>query len=208
MKLHRYLNEQGEFDYDKYRQIQTAGNKRKLNAQWVDEASIEWLSGLMRSLIPAPTFGLCHGTRRGAEQAWFAKHLTCEVLGTEISDTANQFPNTIQWDFHKVKPEWIDTADFVYSNSWDHSYDPIRLFPTWMSCVKPGGICVLEHSPQHVRVTELDPFGITLEEMVDLLDSLSDDHWRRELLVEHAPPVMVNGTIAQQVRYHVLRRLG
>lgn len=207
MKLHRYLNEQGEFDYEKYREVQTAGNKRKLHAQWVDEESIEWVANLIRSRIPQPRFGLCHGTRRGAEQAWFAKYLNCEVLGTEISDTASHFPNTIQWDFHHVKPEWIDSVDFIYSNSWDHSYDPIRLFPAWMSCVTPGGICVLEHSPQHLKITELDPFGITIEEMIDLLDSLSDERWQREELVQDAPYVMVNKKIPQQVQYHILRRL-
>ena len=26
--------------------------------------------------------------------------------------------------FPEVKPEWIGKADFIYSNSFDHSYDP------------------------------------------------------------------------------------
>jgi hypothetical protein len=207
MRMHRYLNEAGEFDYEAYRRVQTSGNHRKLRAQWVDEDSIRWLSDLILTLIVQPKFGLCHGTRQGLEQKWFAKYLECEVLGTEISDTATQFPNTIQWDFHDVKPEWLDKADFVYSNSWDHSYDPHKLFPAWMSCVRPGGICILEHSGQHVNVTELDPLGMTVQEMVAFLDHLSDGTWARESLVENAPPVMVNGAKPQKVRYHVLRRL-
>jgi hypothetical protein len=48
-------------------------------------------------------------------------------MGTEISDTAGQFPYTIQWDFHKTKAEWIDATDFIYSNCFDHSYDPQKV---------------------------------------------------------------------------------
>ncbi|MEJ0015745.1 MAG: hypothetical protein WDN25_04115 [Acetobacteraceae bacterium] len=50
------------------------------------------------------------------------------MLGTEISDTATQSSTTIQWDFHEVKPEWLNSVDFIYSVSWDHRYDPVKLF--------------------------------------------------------------------------------
>ena len=66
----------------------------------------------------------CHGTRQGFEQKWFSKNLECKVIGTEISDNANDYKNTIEWDFHNVKKEWIGSVDFIYSNALDHSYDP------------------------------------------------------------------------------------
>ena len=48
---------------------------------------------------------LCHGTRNGAEQRYFKDHWkNAEVLGTEISDTATQFPMTVEWDMQK-QPE-------------------------------------------------------------------------------------------------------
>ena len=75
-------------------------------------------------MIDTVEFGICHGTRRGKEQEWFRKYLGCGVIGTEISDTVEQFPHTIEWDFHETKAEWINSADFIYSNSLDHSYDP------------------------------------------------------------------------------------
>ena len=103
--LHRYLNSDGSFDYEKYRKIQEDGNKRKINKVWVNEENVAFLSNYIKSLIPSPQFGICHGTRRGKEQEWFRKYLSCEVIGTEISDTAENFPYTIQWDFHEVKPE-------------------------------------------------------------------------------------------------------
>lgn len=159
--LHRYLRPDGSFDYESYRRIQIAGNKRKIDVVWVREENVAFLAAYIRSTIGSPRFGICHGTRRGNEQAWFRKHLGCDVLGTEISDTALEFPHTIQWDFHEVKPEWIEAVDFIYSNSFDHSYDPERCLRAWMSCVRPGGLCVLEHSNLHgpEAVNELDPFG-------------------------------------------------
>jgi len=109
--------------------------------------------------------GICHGTRRGQEQKWFSEKLNADVFGTEISDTACSFPKTLQWDFHEVKEEWLGQFDFIYSNSFDHSYDPQKCLNSWMSCLKSGGLCIIEHSSLHTPkgVTELDPFGVSLE---------------------------------------------
>jgi hypothetical protein len=171
--LYRYIKADGSFDYERYRQIQIEGNKRKLDYVWVDEENIAALSRYIAGVIGTPRFGICHGTRRGREQEWFRKYLGCEVIGTEISDTAEQFPHTIRWDFHQAKPEWIDATDFIYSNSFDHSYDPERCLNTWMSCVRPGGLCILEHSNFHGPdgVGELDPFGADLVTMPYLIST-------------------------------------
>lgn len=159
--LHSYVNRCGEFDYELYRSIQQDGNKRKINQVWAIEENIAFLSQYIKSHSDSPQFGICHGARRGKEQEWFRQHLDCEVIGTEISDTATDFPHTIQWDFHEVKPEWVNSVDFIYSNSFDHSYDPQKCLNAWMSCVKSGGLCILEHSSMHEPggATELDPFG-------------------------------------------------
>jgi hypothetical protein len=159
--LHRYA------DHEEYRRIQNAGNARKIDKVWAKRANIEHLARYVR-LRGAPTFGICHGTRRGLEQGWFSEALGCHVIGTEIADSATQFPNTIQWDFHDAKPEWIEAADFIYSNSFDHSLDPEGCLKTWMSCIKPGGVCLIEHSDLHgpSGASELDPFGIELPEFL------------------------------------------
>ncbi len=161
-ELHNYCTVDGEFDYEKYRNIQIEGNKRKINNIWVLENNIKFLSDYIKKTVGSVDFGLCHGTRRGKEQEWFAKYLKCDVLGTEISETATQFPNTIQWDFHDVKPEWIGSVDFIYSNSFDHSYNPEQCLKSWMRCIKPGGVCILEHTSGHTNATKLDPFGAHL----------------------------------------------
>ena len=145
----------------------------------------DFLSAYIVRTIGQPRFGICHGTRRGLEQQWFRKALGCEVIGTEISDTAYQFPQTTQWDFHEAKPEWINSVDFIYSNSFDHSYDPEKCLNVWMSCVRPGGLCILEHSSLHSQegATNVDPFGAEIVAMPYLILSWAKGNYGvRDLL--------------------------
>lgn len=169
--LHKYLKGDGSFDYQNYRKVQQEGNKSKIENIWVIEDNIKFLSDYMREIIHEPKFGICHGTRRGKEQEWFRKYLECEVIGTEISETATQFANTIQWDFHETKPEWVNSVDFIYSNSFDHSYDPEKCLTAWMSCIKKNGLCIIEHSNAHgpTGSSELDPFGAEITIMPYLI---------------------------------------
>ena len=169
--LRSYVRADGSFDYERYKAIQEAGNKNKLDKSWAAEENIACVSAYLKERLPDIRFGICHGTRRGLEQQWFRKQLGCEVIGTEISETATQFPHTIQWDFHEVKPEWRGAADFIYSNAFDHSYDPALCINRWMSCLKPDGICVIEHSSAHEPqgTSDLDPFGASLSIMPYLI---------------------------------------
>jgi len=169
LQLYSYAKADGTFDYDKYREAQIAGNYKKLDNVWVREENVEFLANYIRETVGDTSFGICHGTRRGKEQEWFIKYLGGDVIGTEISDTAEQFPHTIQWDFHEVKPEWVDAADFIYSNSLDHSYDPEKCLDAWMSCVTPRGVCILEHSSGHERAAKLDPFDAHVSQMPYLI---------------------------------------
>ena len=187
--IHPYLGADGKFDYQRYREAQVLANKRKIQAVWVKEENIRFLSDYIRRHIPNPAFGLCHGTRRGLEQQWFRKYLGCEVIGTEISDTAAEFPDTIQWDFHEVKPDWIGAADFIYSNSLDHSYDPEKCLNAWISCLRPEGMLIIEHSTDHVEARESDPFGAHLSVMPFLILQWSKgDYATREILRAPSTP--------------------
>ncbi len=178
---HRVLayENSGKFDYDLYKQVQTIGNKGKLDRVFVEQENIAYLCRQLEMIIPQIDFVLCHGTRNAAEQKFFKAALSnpAEIIGTEISDTANQFPMTIEWDFHEVKPEWRGAADVIYSNSFDHSYDPDKLFTAWLACLRPGGVMVLEWSKAHATGTPtiLDPFNIGLEELRKLLGKYCAD---------------------------------
>jgi SAM-dependent methyltransferase len=164
--LFEYKDKEGNFDYQLYKEIQDAGNKRKIDWSWATEEDMTFLAKEIKDRVQELVFGICHGTRQGLEQKWLSDSLNnIEVIGTDIAESATDFPNTIQWDFHEEKPEWGGKADFVYSNSFDHSYDPKKSLNAWMKTLKPGGICILQHSKDHSpdSVNELDPFGAALE---------------------------------------------
>lgn len=197
-KLISYIDEQGNFDYEKYRGIQTAGNHKKIDVVWVSEENIRFISKWLKKNVPMITMGVCHGVRNGAEQKYFKKYLgEVNIIGTEISDTATQYSDTIQWDFHEVNPEFSKKADFVYSNSFDHSYNPAKALNAWLDALKPNyeSVCIIEHSSGHTvdAVTELDPFGASLEAMPTLVKEWTNGKYEvRDIL--QAPDIRVSLT--------------
>jgi hypothetical protein len=161
-----------QFDsYDEYVRLQSETNRQKLGHIWVTGSELQTVAAHISRNIPAPKFGICHGVRNGFEVRCLRELLQCQVIGTEISDSATQFENVIQWDFHEVKDEWIKSIDFIYSNSWDHSFDPELMLERWLSCLAPGGYCYLEWSRNHMpkSVYGADCFGIDYSEMLDWL---------------------------------------
>jgi len=159
-------------DYDEYLKIQKTVTQRKILGRysWARKETIQVIAAYLKEHIQPIHFGICHGTRRGFEQAWFKEFLGVDVLGTDISLEASKFPNTIQWDFHETKPEWLGAVDFIYSNALDHSFDPIGCLANWISCLTPSGLCILEWSQGHDQetVSSLDPFGASLEEYKEM----------------------------------------
>lgn len=171
MKLYQYDS------YESYKVAQIEANKRKLKNSWVVPEVIQLLSDyIYNTLSITPNLILCHGTRRGLEQQYFLNefkkfHINPTVIGTEISPTAHDFPNTIEWDFHNVKDEWINNVDVVYSNSFDHSYKPEECLDTWMSCVKKDGVCIIEYCKNaDTKSHSVDPFGATLSEYISMIE--------------------------------------
>lgn len=167
----KFYMERYEYNsYEEYKAAQVEANKRKIDKIWAVEEIIFELAAYIRGRIPNAKFGLCHGTRNGKEQLWFRKALGIEVIGTEISPTASNFPYTIEWDFHKIKPEWVNAVDFIFSNSLDHSYDPEYCLGQWMQCVHKSGICLIEWTEDDIKSKKSDPFGATLDEYVGLIE--------------------------------------
>ena len=167
-----------EKDYERYVKIQTEANVAKIDEMFEIEENVKMLSNYLKKELPTIKFGICHGTRRGKEQEWFRKYLSTDVIGTEISETAIKFPNTIQWDFHKVKKEWLNNVDFIYSNSLDHSYDPKFCLTQWFSCLKKGGICIINGSGANDPkfVNKLDLFGFTKEGLINFIKGLEKEN--------------------------------
>jgi predicted secreted protein len=170
MKTFKYNN------YNEYVDSQIEANIRKNKNSYVDPVSLGVvISYIISNFEFNPKFILCHGTRQGFEQNFikqeFKKHnIDVEILGTEISPTAKNFENTIQWDFNLLKEEWINNVDMIYSNSFDHCYDPNACLDTWMTCIKESGICILEYSPIcDVKSSKSDPLGASLNEYKEFI---------------------------------------
>ena len=168
-----------KFDnYQEYKSIQIEGYSSKVDTHsWVDTYSIRALTSYINEYNPNVKFGLCHGTRRGVEQNHFMETFRTigkdvQVTGTEIApDAANRFPNTIEWDFHEVKDEWIKNVDFIYSNSFDHSYKPKECLDSWMSCLNDKGLCILEwNKDSENNPRAMDPFAASFEEYKQMIE--------------------------------------
>lgn len=159
--------------YDDYKEIQSQFSVRKRRKVWAQKHILDEVASQIRSLKIQSPFGICHGVRNGFEVSYLQKHLSdidVNVIGTEISEVSEENSLTIQWDFHDVKPEWIGKVDFIYSNSFDHSYKPQECMNSWMSCISPNGICILEWSDLHdaAGTGEADCFRASLDEYKSL----------------------------------------
>lgn len=152
-------------DYRTYNQSQENHFIETVDLIFVNNSIVNHLCTYLKTELKyTPKFGICHGTRNGFEIKWFRKYLeNCKVIGTEISEHAERFDDTLQWDFHDALDEWYNKVDFIYSNSFNHSYDPMQCLDIWMRCVADRGMLFLEWSPLHEDTNECRLFGSTLK---------------------------------------------
>jgi len=165
MKIYTYR------DYDHYVEMQTEANKKKIDWRYVKPETVKRIVDHFRKNFDGdPKAIICHGTRNGGEQQFFQGHFpNAEIVGTEISETAEQFPMTVQWDFTKQKDEWIGKHDIVYSNSFDHSIDPEETLRVWTEQLTPNGILYIEYSEQQSESSAYDPLDATNKEVVKMI---------------------------------------
>lgn len=183
---HGFIPSDKFVSYQKYVNAQTANNKYKLQLKpglhWITEQEMKILLAYIKKNIPQAKFGICHGVRNGWEVGKLRK-LGIEVIGTEISDTASQFKNVIQWDFHNVKPEWLNKTDFIYSNALDHSYNPEHCIRQWLKCLTPNGLCFIEWTSSHDRAVSWN-----VEEIIKKVGTVKEiiefPHPRRKISVK------------------------
>jgi len=160
MKIYKYKN------YEEYVSEQTRANVKKLKAVWVRK---DVINKICKENFTASAI-LCHGTRNAREQEYFKDHFKmAEIIGTEISHTASQFPMTIQHDFHEPKEEWLNKFNIVYSNSFDHSYDPQKCIQTWADQLLPNGSLYIEWAWGENNLSRsTDPLELSEQELLEL----------------------------------------
>lgn len=163
MKIFQYEN------YDHYKRVQVEANRKKLHWVWCSRSTLEKI----RENHPDANTILCHGARNGTEVKWFRElYPDAEVIGTDISPTANNFFNMVEWDFHERNEEWVGKFDIVYSNSFDHSYDPHKSLNTWFEQLSLTGVLCLE-LPVGInnRSCETDPLQIRQSEVLEIANN-------------------------------------
>ena len=155
VKIYKYKN------YDEYKDTQIYYNKKKIEHVWADEKTLEKIRDfLLENTSVGIIKGICHGSRNGFEQNFFNKNKDrFYVIGTDISDTAENYKNSVMHDYHEEKKEWLNNFDFVYSNSLDQSFDPRKALKTWLNQLKKNGFIVIEHTDQHgvIASGKMDP---------------------------------------------------
>ena len=156
-----YLHEY-EGGYDQYINSQIHHNKRKIDYVWADKNVLLSVSQYLKTNLDREKIsGICHGARNGYEVKWFKNNINGNVFGTDISETAINYPDMVVWDFHKINKDWINKFDFIYTNSLDHSIDPKLALDVWIEQIKNDGYIFIEHTLYHrpQDASEMDPFG-------------------------------------------------
>lgn len=195
MKLYKFK------DYSDYVRTQKKANKKKRRHVWAGEKEIIAIVDYIKSHIPNASFGICHGVRTGWEVKKFRNLLGIEVIGTEIGEISHSY--VIRWDFNKVKPEWIGMVDFIYSNSFDHTYAPDKCLKQWMKCLNINGLCFLEWAEAHDSkfdacdcfAASMDEYRKMIEKEYDIMDEILimcyGYSWKDEARKEHPRTIFV-----------------
>ena len=123
-------------------------NKKKLNSIWADKTTLDAIINDLKS-NGLGVNDLCHGARNGYEVEYFRKHLDSEIIGTDISDTAENIPNGS-----------IVLILYILIHLTRHSI-PKRLSKLgYINLIKNGRIYIehtIYHSPRGAGA--MDPFG-------------------------------------------------
>lgn len=161
--------------YDEYKRVQIDGNKVKYYEVYAEDPELRRIAAHFRRSGVRSGRGLCHGVRNGYEVKRLRRLLpNVDIVGTDISDTAASVPHCIEWDMHEVKPEWLGAIDLMYSNSWDHTYDPSLLFSRWSASLSPNGRLYLPYTEWQsergvTEASKIDVFGCSLDELVGIV---------------------------------------
>ena len=157
--------------YEIYIEKNKSTNTRKSNSIWIKSKAVELIVKFVTDNKIVIVNGICHGVRTGKEVQIFRQKFNANIIGTDLQ-FKNPIPHCIEWDFHKIKDEWLNSFDFIYSNSLDHTYDPDLSLDQWTKCLRQGGLLVIEwandhnlgkNAPEGVKGNLGEPFRDTLE---------------------------------------------
>ena len=148
-------------NYIRYQKLQREKANRELEMRFISERAAE-VVGLYvtRHSGQHEISGICHGAKTGAEVRLIRKALAGHGVlgkfwGTDITPEAAAASDgdVIMLDFHSEVPEWLQSSDFVYSNTLDHSYNPLKALETWRRQLRSlESLLILQHSDLHLSL--------------------------------------------------------
>ena len=145
-----------EFDsYDDYLEAQKALTRRKIGkgrlylCTTTDALDVVVAHHINNERLPL-THAICHGVRAGHELRYFKEKFgRGEWLGTEIVEELCDGKEVVWADFSEFRSEWVRKFDFIYSNSLDHSNDPLFTLKMWMHQLSEDGRMYVEWTGWH-----------------------------------------------------------
>lgn len=156
MKIFEYTSEQH------YIELQIKRWKKKRKNECPESIYRDQMKDI---IVPAGSHILCNGVRNSHEVKCFMSiYPGTTVIGTDIATKSN---NIVKCDFSKL-PSYLTGFDLIYSNSLDHSRDPIFTIKHWVSRLKPGGQIVVV-VPINVPPTEFDPISFESMDEVECM---------------------------------------
>jgi len=182
-------------DYDEYLETQRETNIRKARymgtgASWVTKQELLVIAEHIHQSVLGTINGICHGVRTGNEVRVLHAFLGSDVIGTDLE--VHEFKNVVKWDFNEPNPDWWDTFGFVYSNAFDHCYDPKSTLTTWWEQLHIGGLMYIHWSAEHSKVNRANCVGGNREDFINLVDSCGLKV-NSVLNSEHIRPIYVIG---------------
>ena len=193
--------------YEEYAAVQKFYNRQKIDRVWSDSRTLKIVAERLLSdddINNKEIKGVCHGSRNGFEVKKLLEYLeNSKIIGTDISETAINYPNQITWDFHNEKIEWLEKFDFIYTNSLDQSWKPFKAMDTWFGQLRKNGLLFIEHTRAHgvEGASEMDPFGVLPEYMPYVIT----EHFGKKISLEIKKSIKSN--IGIEVWLFILRKL-
>ena len=150
-------------NYLEYEALQRAKALHEFDHQFMSQRAAEVIGVYLARHQHGAIAGLCHGAKRGAEVRLLRSALARqgrvpEILGTDIVLEAALESNgdVVKLDFHQREVDWLHRWDFVYSNTLDHSYNPLKALRTWRQQLRSetDSFLILQHSDLHQSCLE------------------------------------------------------
>lgn len=162
----RWLRE-AESSNEKYEAIQRAASERKYTLSWARQDTCNEILRMLADIDNLARSILCHGVRRGEELDYFSHANVQEIVGTDLYVPPDADCRIVECDMNKSHRAFDLRFDVIYSNSIDHSLNPIETLLVWAAQLnnKPSARIVLEMDEGHGAIgsSDLDVNGLHLQ---------------------------------------------